>query len=716
MGCLTIGFPLLHGSLFSDNQVSDEFFPRSLREQPKINAWLEILEDGRVRVLTGKMELGQGIRTAIAQVAAEELDMDINKVAVHLAETEITPHEGYTAGSGSIEQSAMSVRYAAASARKKILELAAVKMQTDEKQLSLKNGSVTAFGGNRKMSFAEVLAGNQIEDEVKLPVALKEKSKYRYVGKSIPRSDIEKMVRGEEVYIQDLRLPGMVHARVARPNAYNAALVNIDEKQLRQKVSGILKVVRDGNFLAVVAEEEYQAVKAQVDLKQNAEWKMEASLPVTKNLKEYIQSLPTESENVKKEGNVDHRQKNDIVKASYFRPYQMHASIGPSCAIALYEKNQLFVWSHSQGVYPLRESMKHMLNMDEKDIHIKGVPGSGCYGHNGADDVAADVALIARAYPGKPVKLQWSRSDEHAWEPYGSAMVMDLEARLDGTGKISSWKYDLWSDSHSTRPGREAAQLLPARYLKQPFKMQSSGFKGGAYRNSQPYYQFPNVQVDYHYFKGPLRVSALRSLGAYANIFAIESFMDELAVKAGKDPVAFRMQHLGNARAREVLQKVQGMAKEQKLNANEGMGYGFSRYKNEAAWCAVAAKVVVDAAGKIQVKNMWAAIDAGEVINIDGVKNQTEGGMVQAASWTLFEEVKYDKQHITSKDWGSYPIYRFEEVPLVEVEVIQRLDEKPLGAGEAAQGPAAAAVANAVFWASGKRVRNLPILHGNPKG
>ncbi|MDQ3536051.1 MAG: xanthine dehydrogenase family protein molybdopterin-binding subunit [Bacteroidota bacterium] len=312
------------------------------------------------------------------------------------------------------------------------------------------------------------------------------------------------MVRGEEVFIQDLRFPGMVHATVVRPPNYYSRLISVDEKQLKKKVPGILKVIKDGNFLAVVADEEYQVLKAQVFLKQYTKWAIDDPLIVAKDFPAFIKSLPVESENVMHEGKVEHALKENVFRARYFRPYQMHASIGPSCAIALFENNKLYIWSHSQGVYPLRESLKKLLNMDEKDIHIKGVPGSGCYGHNGADDVAADCAIAALAYPGKHVRMQWSRDDEHAWEPYGSAMLLESEATLDQEGKIASWKFELWSDSHSTRPGGEAAQLLPARYLKNPHTLTSSGFKGGALRNSQPYYKIPNVQVDFHYFKGPL--------------------------------------------------------------------------------------------------------------------------------------------------------------------------------------------------------------------
>ena len=711
-GCLTISFPLLGGCWPASGETTlAEELPGSLSRYPRINAWLEVLEDGRVRILTGKIELGQGIRTAITQVAAEELNMDLELVEVVLAETGRTPNEGYTAGSGSIKNSAMAVRYAAASARQKLLELAATKLNTKAAQLHLANGAVNTQDGAKSLTFSEILEGTQIEDEVKLPVTLKPKSDYKYVGKAILRDDIEKMVRGEPVYVHDLRFPGMVHARVVRPKGYQSTLTKFDEAALKAAVPGVLKTVVNGSFLGVIAEEEYQAVKAHEFLQKNTEWLSAASLPAGQPLPEYLKTIADADENVKNMGDVNAASAdNSSHKAAYFKPYIMHGAIGPACAVALYENDKLHIWSHSQGVYPLREGLQTMLGMEADKIHIKGVPGAGCFGHNPADDAAADAALLAMEYPGKHVRVQWMRQDEHGWEPYGSAMLMELEAALDSQGKINAWKADLWSDSHSTRPNENAGTLVTARYLEKPFQMQSPGYRGGGYRNAEPYYTIPNQQIDAHFFTGPLRVSSLRSLGAYANIFAIESFMDELAEKAGKDPLTFRLEHSEDERAIAILRKIKEMTQSQSAAENEGVGYAFSRYKNSDAYCAVAAKVGVNPdTGAVQLKNMWAAIDAGEAINLDGLANQTEGGMLQAASWTLMEEVKFDEQHVSSLDWGTYPIFRFSDIPQVEVAVINRPDMPCLGGGEASQAPASAAIANAVYQACGKRVRDLPI-------
>jgi nicotinate dehydrogenase subunit B len=715
-GCLTIGFCLGNPS-FTYSSAPLQELPSPLRRHPNINAWLEVLANGRLRVLTGKLELGQGIRTAVAQVAAEELELEMNQVEVVLAETGRTPNEGYTAGSGSIESSAMAIRYAAAAARKKLLELAAQKMNVPVTELTTAKGKISLKNGNRTFTFGEILDGRQLTDEIRSPVELKAKDKYGLVGKAVPREDISRMVSGEPVFVQDLRFPGMVHARVVRPPAYGARLLTFNEQAVQKKVPALLKIVVNGSFLAVIAADEYQAIQAQQLLRDNSTWADGPPLPKVsgEQLAGYLTTLPVKTQRTTEKGSIAAMAGQATVKARYFKPYIMHGSIGPSCTVAFYDNNMLHVWTHSQGVYPLRDALASLLKMPAASIHVKGVPGAGCYGHNGADDVAADAALLALAYPGKHVRLQWSRDEEHAWEPYGSAMVMDAEALLDSSGKISHWKYALWSDTHGTRPGGNAENLLPARYLEKPLTAQASGFSGGAYRNAEPYYALPNQQVEAHFFNGPLRVSALRGLGAYANIFAIESFMDELAEKAGKDPYGFRLMHLADERAKEVIRKLQALTQGQE-KPQTGMGMAFSRYKNSAAYCAIAARVAVNKkTGAVQVQKMWAVIDAGEVINLDGIKNQTEGGMIQSASWTLQEQVQFDEKHITSRHWDAYPIFRFSQVPEVEVVVLDRPAEKPLGAGEAAQGPAAAAIVNAVYRACGKRVRYLPVVTAIPK-
>ncbi|MEH6405663.1 MAG: molybdopterin cofactor-binding domain-containing protein [Leeuwenhoekiella sp.] len=707
IGYLSVGFSLLGNHAFSSNFYTET--SNNLPPDDQINAWLKILENGKIEILTGKHELGQGISVALKQITAEELNTEIKNITLKLAETDVTPNEWFTAGSASIESSGMSIRNAAASAREILLKKAAALWSVDVNEINLENGKI--FSAEKTISFYDLLNGEQFEEKAFKPDQYLAKTVRKWVGKPVFRTEIEDIIRGKEVYVQDLKFPDMVHARVVRPSGYTSKLQSLDESSIKE-IPGFLKLVKIGSFIGVIAEEEYQAVKLKNSVKALTKWENDTSLPVDIPLKEYLKTLPAETQIEENKGSFQ-TAINDaqiIHSASYSKPYIMHAANGPSCAVAYFKEGQLQIWCHSQGVYPLRKSIASLLDIKEDYIHIKAVSGSGCYGHNGADDVAAEVALIAQNYPGRHIRLQWMRDDEHGWEPYGTAMIMELKASLSSDSKIEGWKYDFWSDGHSTRPTGDANSLLPARFLDRGHGVPVSGFKGGAVRNSVPYYDIANLETTSHIFEGPLRKSALRGLGAYANVFAIESFMDELAYKAQVDPVTFRLMHLNDERAKECITKLKNKTKAIKLSHNEGVGYAFARYKNEASYCAVAAQVEVNRTnGSVLVKKMWAVIDPGECINPDGLKNQTEGGMIQSASWALKEEVKFDENHITSLDWNSYPIYRFTETPETDVEVIDNFNEPPSGAGEAAQGPATAAVVNAIFNATGVRIRDLPV-------
>lgn len=717
LGYISVGFTLFGACSGVEDPIMaarldyDGKLPGSMGRAKTVNAWLELLEDGTIRVLSGKVELGQGIRTAIQQVAAEELDMDLEKVQIHLAETGVTPNEGYTGASASIQNSAMSVRYAAATARQELLLLASKKLNTAVDNLLLYNGLVKSKQNKESLTFAEILDGEQIEKEVMLPIPIKDNREHRYVGKAIPRPDIEEMVRGQSTYIQDLRFPGMVHARVVRPPGYTSQLISLDDTGLKSEVSGIIKTVRKGSFVGVITEREYQAVKAEQYLKDHSIWTAPIPFPKSENLYAHIKLIASSLETVKNEGDVAAAfEGTETLKATYTKPYIKHASMGPACGIAMFDGEILHIWSHSQGIYPMREALATMLNMEPDKIHIKSVPGAGCFGHSTADDAAADAALLAMEYPNTHIRVQWSRHNEHLWDPYGPAMITELEVSLDKNNKINSWKTEVWTDSHSTRPNKDAGTVLAARYLENPYQMKSRGYLGGGHRNADPYYGIPNITVNAHYYDGPFRTSSLRSLGSFTNIFAIESFMDTLAEKAGQDPLEFRLNHLEDERAIAVIQKVQALTSTQNNEDGKGIGYAFMRYKNTDAYIAVAAKVTVDKnKGNVGLIKMWAAVDVGEVINMDGLTNQIEGGMIQAASWTLKEEVTFNTAEITSTDWIKYPIIKFSEVPEVEVAIINRPSEDAKGAGEVPVPPTAAAIANAIYNASGFRINDLPI-------
>jgi len=681
-----------------------------------LDSWLRI--DGRgITVFTGRAELGQGIETALIQVAAEELAVAPAAITLVAADTERTPNEGYTAGSHSMQDSGTAIMNAAAQAREILIGLASEHLQQDRRELKTEAGAVVARNG-RRVAYADLVSDRTLHVRAEPQLQLGDPAHRRVMGRSWPRVDIPAKVFGEKAFIQDLRLDGMVHARVVRPPSYGARLRSVETEPLL-RLPGVLSIIRDGSYLAVVARREYQAITAMEALARAARWEEEASLPQQSRLFADLVAWPSRDVPVAKWGGLRNAQSSRArtLAAEYRRNYLMHASIGPSCALALFDNGTLTVWTHTQGVYPLRNALAELLDLPEQRVRCIQVEGSGCYGHNGADDAAADAAIIAHKLPGWPVRVQWMRNDEHTWEPYGSAMLARVRGGLDERGRIAWWEYDVWSNTHSTRPGG-AHELMPAWHLERrrtpPEPRPIPLPDGGGDRNALPIYRVPSLRVDYRFVPTmPLRVSALRSLGAHHNVFAIESFMDELA-RAGKvDPIEFRMRHLDDPRAVAVIRAAAvrfGWGRYRRVSGR-GKGFAFARYKNLAAYVAVAVEVSVDRHDATPcMLRAVAAVDSGEAVNPDGIRNQIEGGIIQAMSWTLLESVKFDRTRITSRDWSSYPILRFSDVPhSVDVVVLNHPGQPFLGTGEAAQGPTAAALANAVTDAVGARVRELPL-------
>jgi len=572
---------------------------------------------------------------------------------------------------------------------------------------------VSARSGG-SVSYWELATDDLLAREATAEIAPKPASQHTVIGTPTPRRDIPAKVSGAPVYVHDLDLPGMLHGRIARPPSYDARLVELDEAEVRS-LPGVVALVRDGSFVGVIAAREEQALRALARVKRLARWEEKTVLPETTDPRFLLQEATEDEVISEKRDAAAAARAAKTLEAEYTRPYIAHGALGPSCAVAQFENGRYKVWTHSQGIYPLRNDLAGVLAMDKERIAVIHMDGAGCYGHNGADDAALDAVLLARAVPGRPVRVQWSREDEFMWEPYGPAMVVKLKAALDSTGNIIDWTEDIWSNSHSARPsGLGGINLLAAWHLAQPFKPSPPRNPplpgGGSHRNGIPLYEFPNQRVTNRLVKRmPVRVSALRALGATANIFAIESFMDELAAAAGADPVEFRLRHLKDPRARAVIETVAakaGWRKGEKGDGARGRGVGFARYKNGACYLAVIAEV--EAGNNIAVKRVWAAIDAGLVINPDGLINQTEGGIIQASSWALKEAVRFDRSRILTSNWDDYPILTFEESPQVEVTIVNRPELPPLGAGEGQQGPTAAAIANAICNAMGVRLRDMP--------
>lgn len=689
--------------------------PGSLKGAPYLDSWIRIDADGGITVFTGKAELGQGFKTACQQIAAEELDVPFASLKLITADTSRTANEGYTSGSNSMKESGTAVQHAAAQVRALLIMEAARRLELPAEILNTDNGAVIAPDG-RRLGYGELVAGEMLHVQAQAKSTLKDPAGYRIMGQPIPRVDIPAKVTGGAAYVHDMRLSGMVHARVVRPPGYGAELTAYDSVAV-EKMPGVVKVVRDGNFLAVVAAKEYQAVKAMQALSSSAKWRETARLPKQDQLPEVLTGLPSRDETIFQQGNPSATGARTI-EATYTRPYQAHGAIGPSCAVAQSVNGTMTVWTHTQGVYPDRQAIAEMLRVPPASVRLIHVEGSGCYGHNGADDAAADAALIARALPGVPVRVQWMREQEHAWEPFGPAMVTKLKASLDRNGAIVDWSFDVWSNTHSMRPGG-AGSMLAAQHMAQPFAVPAPRPipqpEGGGDRNAIPIYKFPNAKVVHHFIPDmPLRISAMRALGAYHNVFSIESFMDELAAAAGADPVEFRLKHLGERRGRDVIEKAAqafGWQKGQKPPPGRGYGFAFARYKNLAAYCAIASEVEVNRqSGRPRLVRATAAVDSGQVVNPDGLINQIEGAILQSMSWTLYESVTFDEARITSIDWQTYPILRFDAVPeRVEVHIINRPGQPFLGSGETGQGPAAASIANAIANATGKRLRDLPL-------
>jgi CO/xanthine dehydrogenase Mo-binding subunit len=687
--------------------------PVSLAANPKLSSWVKFSSQGQLTLSPGKVEIGQGIVTALAQIAADELDVDIGRVQMVRASTAGSPNEGVTSGSLSIQQSGRAIRQACAEIRQIFVTAAADRLGVDAGMLDIRDGTISG-PGNVQTSYWELALEISLDRDATMDAAPKSVTKRVLAGISVQRLDIPDKVFANPRFIHDSALPSMLHGRVLRPERSRARLAELNEDGVRA-VTGLVAIVRDGSFAGVVSETEDGAETALRALRKDATWSAGEALPDENELAAFLKAQPVESTVIDIRTSPKVGEKQCTIRRQYTRPYIAHASIAPSCAMAQWNGDRVHVWTHSQGVYLLRADLALVLKIPVENITVEHIEGAGCYGHNAADDVALDAVLLARAAGGRPVRVQWSRADEMMHAPFGAAMAIEIEADLDAQNEIVDWRHAIWSNGHSARPGRATQPALLAGFeLENPFPRiisanppQANG--GGGDRNSIPLYDFPSWKIESHrLLTMPVRTSALRTLGAQGNVFAIECFLDEIATKRGEDPIKFRLRHLRDERAKDVIRTVARRANwKPEKKAGTGYGTGFARYKNTGAYCAAIAEI--EGADDISVKRLTIAVDVGEAINPDGVINQIEGGAIQATSWVLKERVRFDRQRITSSTWTDYPILRFSEVPEVVVEVIQRGDIEPVGAGEAAHGPVTAAIANAVFDCLGVRIRNLPI-------
>jgi nicotinate dehydrogenase subunit B len=695
--------------------------PDSLKNHPRLGQWLEMGQDGRIHASSGKVDIGQGILHALRLIVAEELQVDPGQVEMVRATTAISPDEAVTSGSLSIQHSGAALRYAAAHLREACRDRFAEKHGLVREAVHLEKGTFFAEGGKFLAAYSELLDPGMLAEQID-PLHLKPRGGKPSAHGDARRLDIEQKVFGEFEFINDIVLPRMCFGQVFRPKTLTAEVDTEALTRLVQELAGlagVIKVVQDGILVGLLAEAEH--VLAQADKKaQKADiWRGAADVPSPAQLADWLKTRPLDTTVI-----VEQRPATPlprpahVFRAEFGRSYLQHASIGLSCAIAQWKEDQLQVWSHSQGIFNLRRDLALAFEMPPEAVTVCHSDGAGCYGHNGADDAAFDAAWLARHANGRPVKLQWTRQQEMANSPMGAAMAVSVEAATDERGNLLSWKQEVWSQGHGTRPGRgKTPTLLGAWQTAQPAPIpmavnQPPNTGGGSDRNATPPYVIAQVEVlNHRVLAMPLRVSALRSLGAHVNVLAAESTIDEIAVSLGRDPLEYRLTQLHDERAKAVLievARISGWSASKPADAEEGFGRGiaFARYKNTGAYCAVVAELVMEE--EVKLKKLYIAADLGLVVHPDGARNQIEGGAIQAASWTLREAAEIGPEGIRSDDWESYPIFSFSDVPPVEVALIDRPDSPSLGAGECSAGPTAAAISNAIHDAIGVRMRVMP--------
>jgi CO/xanthine dehydrogenase Mo-binding subunit len=685
--------------------------PPSLAANPRLDRWVGFETPGIVRVAFGKVEYGQGAMTGLAQIAAEELDVGMDRLDVVNLETDLSPDEGLTVGSMSTESSGASVRAACAEARALFAEAAARRLGCDASELDIEDGAFMHAGAATGLTYWALAGEVDLTQGPTGEVAAKSPDRHRLVGTSPGRLDLPAKVFGA-AFLHDLVQPGMLHARVLRQPGFKARLKAIDEAAVRRAAGEDVDILWEGNFVAFLSESERAVTAALNVAEQTAEWDgardLAPSLSETESLKgdlpytSYPSGEPAPGESNRRR-----------LQASYGRPYIAHGSMGPSCGLAVMQDGALTVWTHAQGVYPLRAMLARVCGLAPDKVKVIHTQGAGTYGHNGSDDAAIDAAVIAVRRPGRPIRAQWRREDEFGHEPLGTAMRIDLSAELDAGGKLVDYTAEIWSGSHTGGRGRCLAEtalgLEPPPAPAAPPTLPGGMRFSGAILNATPSYDIPTRRVTEHAVSAPVRTSSLRGLGGPVNTYAGECFVDELAELAGRDPLAYRLSMISDPRARVVVEQVAEMADwsgRGPAGLGKGLGLAFCRYRGRGAYVAVAAALTVET--EVRLDHLWCVTDCGQVVNPDGCKNQLEGGMIMAASWALKEQVRLAGRGVASITWADYPILRFNEVPPVDVELIMAQDQPSTGTGEVSLGPALAAIGNAVAHALGARIRELP--------
>jgi nicotinate dehydrogenase subunit B len=682
----------------------------------RVDGFLAIDPQGNVTVFSGKVDLGTGVRTTITQIVAEELDVPMAHVNVIQGDTLLTPDQGPTYGSLSIQNGGVQIRLAAATARRALLREAGRRLNIDEHDLTVDAGVIKSKHGNHSIHYGELIGESTLMMALDKDAPLKDPGSYSVVGRSQSRLDIPDKVSGRFTYMQDFRVEGMVHGRVVRPPAIGATLLSVDMDSVGH-VRGLIKVVRRQNFLAVVAKTEWGAISAARQLK--ASWSDWQGLPDEDKLWEYVRATQIVKDDVtSNRGDVEAALStaDRRLSSTFDFAIHTHGSIGPSCAVASFEGGKLTCWSASQATHNLRQQLALMFTMPDADVRAIYIDGSGCYGRNGHEDAAADAALLAHEVD-RPVRVQWMRADEHGWDPKGPPTLIDMQAALDAGGNVSAW----YSQFYGPEGVAGRVKLAAAELAGMPHETAMS--PGGIIAGTAVPYTFANVKtVAHRLVTTPLRPSWIRSPGRMQSAFAHEAFFDEIAVASNADPIELRRRYLADdARAIEVLERLVRLAHWQKRSTDNnasgstatGQGMAFVKYENNRTYVGMVATVeIVRATGVIRAKHFAVVQDCGQIINPDGVRNQIEGNVVQTVSRTLIEQVRFDRSRVTSLDWQTYPILTFEEAPQIDIELIDRPHDVPWGVGEPSAAIVPAAISNAVFDAIGVRLRSVPFSPG----
>ena len=707
-GALVVGFTVPSTAFAQRLPRADAALGKTV-DVGEVDGFIAVNADGSVTIFSGKVDLGQGLRIAIPQMAAEELGVGIEDIRMLEGDTALTPDQGATGGSSGVMRGGVQIRQAAATAREALIALASARIGKPASELDIVDGEVRPKAGGNGIRIADLVGERRFNLKVDAKAKLRDPASYRVVGKPIARPDIPAKVTGRHPYVHDLVVDGMLHGRVVRPPAVGASLVSVDDASV-QSIPGV-RIVRIKDFLAVVAADEWDAISAARLL--SARWSESSALLGSDGVRSWMKRGPFEGdETLVKKGDatkalVDAKK----VSAEFYWPVQSHASLGPSCAVADVRDGKATVWSASQATHRFRETIAKALAMPKDTVRIVYLDGAGCYGMNGHDDAAADAALLSKAV-GRPVRVQWSRQDEHGFDPKAPPQLLALEGSVTDDGRIDAWRTQMWIPKATA-----SLPNMPLLAIDAAGIAQTPGITMGLIsQNGDPPYAAPHQEVVVHWLKGaPLRPSNFRAPGKVANCFAVESFTDMLAAAAQRDPVEFRLRGLTDPRGIDVIRRAAALIKWQPRDggaprtSGSGRGFAYIHYKHNESYVAIAMDVDVGkSTGAIRVRRVACAHDCGLVINPAALTAQIEGNILQTLSRTLMEEVAFDRSRVTSVDWASYPILRFPEAPEVRVDIIDRPREPPLGAGEAAATPVPAALANAVFDAVGVRLTSVP--------